>query len=167
MKKIMKMRWFATICMLFAMVALFAQSKEASLDSLYQRIQEDSWRIDVNRVSSATMPNTERFNPTGYVEMKGVMVKGELPFFGKAYQLNYDGKSGIVFNGQAEQMKVEKKAKQVEVQFEVKNGTENFKLYIQFYLNGKAYIRLSSTQREASSYDGTYQFLMPNNEEAN
>lgn len=159
MEKKIKTRWFAILFMLFAIAPLFGQSKEVGLDSLYQRLQNENYRIDINRVMSATIPNTERFNPSGFVEVKDSVGKGELPFFGKAYQIGYGDRSGISFDGPIEKMKIEKKKKRVEVRFDVKSGAENYRLFIQFYPGGNASIRLTSNQREGSSYEGSYKFL--------
>lgn len=138
---------------------LVAQDEKAQMDSLFERLRANEWRIDVDRVSSASAPNTERFNPRGFMEMNDSIVKGDLPFFGKAYNVPYGDKDGVMFDGKAEGVKLEQKKKSVNMRFEVNGKGDRYRFYITFFAGGQVQIQMNSNQREAATYSGSYSFF--------
>lgn len=147
------------VMMLSVFAGVSGKDKAAVVDSLFRRVQAEGYRVDVDRVTTASVPNTDRFTPRGFVEVNDTVAKGQLPFFGKAYSLPYGDTSGINFDGKAEGYTVARKKKEVEVRFTVRNKNESYQFFIQLYPGGKAFVRMNSNQRESVSYSGDYVFF--------
>lgn len=139
--------------------SVFGKEKENVLDSLYNRAKSEAYRIEVTRVMSASVPNTDRFNPSGFIVVDDSLVQTQLPFFGKAYSSRYGEDAGIDIDGTAENIKIERKKKQVDIRFDIRNKNERYQFFIQLFPGGNASMRLNSNQREAISYYGTYKFF--------
>ncbi|MEG2181250.1 MAG: DUF4251 domain-containing protein [Bacteroidales bacterium] len=139
--------------------SVFGKEKGDLLDSLYNQAKSEAYRIEVTRVMSASVPNTDRFNPSGFMEVNDSLVQARLPFFGKAYSSRYGEDAGINIEGTAENMKIERKKKQVDIRFDIRDKNERYQVFIQLFPGGNASVRLNSNQREAISYYGTYKFF--------
>ncbi|MGL4292469.1 MAG: DUF4251 domain-containing protein [Bacteroidales bacterium] len=150
---------FSVILVLLQAFPLSAKDKKEMVDSLYTRLSEDSFRIEVNRASTASVPNTMRFNPTGFIEKNDSLVKGQLPFYGKAYSAPYGGQDGIFFDDKVREIELKKKKGRVEMRLEVAGKSDQYRFLISFFVGGNVQIQMNSNQREASTYSGTYVFF--------
>ncbi|MEG1586513.1 MAG: DUF4251 domain-containing protein [Bacteroidales bacterium] len=135
------------------------KDKAAELDSIFQRVKTEDVRIEIDRVISASVPNTTRFNPRGFLEIADSTAKGKLPFFGKAYSVPYGDANGVEFDGKMSRKLVEKKKKAIELRFDIQAKNENYQFFVQLFPGGNTSVRLNSNQRESISYDGDYTFF--------
>ncbi len=91
------------------------------------------------------------------LEMDSSKVEAWLPFFGRAYHVEYGGRDGgIKFKGEAENLDVEynKRKKIYQIRFEVDTDKDQFQVNISAGLSGYADVNISSTNRQAISYYG-------------
>lgn len=78
----------------------------------------------------------------------------DLPFFGRAYNVGYNGDGGIKFEGKPENIKVETKKNNTILKATVKGTTDVYDLLFSIFYNGSATLSISSNNRAPINYDG-------------
>ncbi|CAM3436544.1 DUF4251 domain-containing protein [Flavobacterium chungbukense] len=78
----------------------------------------------------------------------------DLPFFGRAFNVAYNGDGGIKFEGKPEKIKVGKKSKNINFQATVKGQNDTYDLMFRIFYNGSATLSVNSNNRAPISYDG-------------
>lgn len=78
----------------------------------------------------------------------------DLPFFGRAFNVAYNGDGGIKFEGKPENIKVGKKSKNINFQATVKGQNDTYDLMFRIFYNGSATLSINSNNRAPISYDG-------------
>ena len=159
MRKKFVFSFFAVILLsLFFSPSMTAQNNESEMNDLAEMIRKCDFRIEVDRVVSSSFPNTDRFNPKGYIQLNDSVLKTDLPYFGKARMISYGNDNGVRIeqNAQISRMKVKKK----EVTFKIKarNKQEHIEFTFSFYPGGKALVIMTGSQRESITYFGSYSF---------
>lgn len=136
---------------------LIAQDQTGDLAKIKELVNKASYRIDIDRVSSASVPNPERFNPTGTFQVSDSMIIADLPFFGRAYNsVGYDGEAGIQLNDKYNMREIKDGKKELIVNYKVNNKGENFDCTLTLYPGDKAILNIISSKRESITYYGTY-----------
>lgn len=79
---------------------------------------------------------------------------GDLPFFGRAYNVAYGGDGGIKFEGVPENIKIEKKKKSYIVKATVKGKNDVYDLMFTVFSDGGGTLSINSNNRASISYDG-------------
>lgn len=147
------------VCGCFLLSAT-AQTKAPTVNEVLQIVENNKYRIEIDRVYSASVPNTLRFNPSGFIEVNDSLTKVNLPFFGKVYSAPYgDNNGGIKFESVMLDKKIDTNKNRVLLRFKANSKNENFDFLIEFFPGNRAAIRVNSTKRESISYDGTYEAL--------
>ncbi len=79
-----------------------------------------------------------------------------LPFFGRAYQADYGGDGGIKFNGEPENLEIQKDARKytISVSFTIKEPNDRFSVNLVVGSNGYGTLNITSQKRQAISYYG-------------
>jgi len=102
----------------------------------------------MNSIDLTTNSNSVKFQPE--------KIESYLPFFGRAYSIDYGGDGGIKFEGKPEAFKVvnKKDGKGFEITVTVPVTRDNFKLSLFVSPDGSAILTVNSNQRSAISYSG-------------
>lgn len=79
---------------------------------------------------------------------------GDLPFFGRAFNIPYGGDGGIKFEGKPEKIKIEKKKKSYIVKATVKGKDDIYDLMFSVFFDGGTTLSVNSNKRASISYDG-------------
>jgi len=95
----------------------------------------------------------------GEIFFLDTVATGHLPFFGRAYSVEYGKGGGIEFEKakiEKESLKVINKRKKhyIEYKFNVRNHNDVFNFYVEVYGNGKCSVNVTSNNRASISYAG-------------
>ncbi|MBB4801912.1 hypothetical protein HNP37_001973 [Flavobacterium nitrogenifigens] len=89
-----------------------------------------------------------------FLKFNSDTVSCDLPFFGRAFNVGYNGDGGIKFEGKPENIKVGKKSKNINFQTTVKGQNDTYDLMFRIFYNGTATLSVNSNNRAPISYDG-------------
>lgn len=90
-----------------------------------------------------------------YVDFLPEWIKGDLPFFGRAFSgTGYGGDEGIKFEGKPTIYTVEKKKKNYVIKAEVRGERDSYSMTLNVYFEGSATLSIISNNRSPISYDG-------------
>jgi hypothetical protein len=78
----------------------------------------------------------------------------DLPFFGRGFNVAYNGDGGIKFEGKPENIKIEKKKKNTILKATVRGKNDVYDLMFSIFSNGTATLNVNSNNRAPISYDG-------------
>jgi len=78
----------------------------------------------------------------------------DLPFFGRAYNVGYNGDGGIKFEGKPENIKVETKKNNTILKATVKGNSDVYDLTFSIFYNGSTTLSVNSNNRAPINYDG-------------
>lgn len=85
--------------------------------------------------------------------------EGNLPFFGRAFNVAYGGDGGIKFEGKPENIKIVKKKKSYSIKATVKGKDDVYNLMFSIFFDGAATLSINSNKRASISYDGNIRVL--------
>jgi hypothetical protein len=89
------------------------------------------------------------------VKIKGDTIDSYLPFYGRAYHVDYGGRnSAFEFTEPAEEYKMDKDENGYQVDFDVKKGMDNISFTFKISELGYATLNVISTNRQAISFYG-------------
>lgn len=125
--------------------------KQKEIDAL---IQSKSFVFEAQKV----MPQSGRmlildYN-TYFVKFTADNVVGDVPYFGRAFNVPYGSGGGIKFEGKPENVKIEKKKKSYIVKATVKGKDDTYDLMFTVFYDGAATLSINSNNRASISYDG-------------
>src|SRR6218665_1175218 len=78
----------------------------------------------------------------------------DLPFFGRGYNVAYNGDGGIKFEGKPENIKIENKKKSTVLKATVRGKNDIYDLFFTIFFNGTATLSVNSNNRAPINYDG-------------
>ncbi len=78
----------------------------------------------------------------------------DLPFFGRGYNVAYNGDGGIKFEGKPENIKIENKKKNTLLRATVRGKNDVYDLLFTIFNNGSASLNVNSNNRAPINYDG-------------
>jgi len=78
----------------------------------------------------------------------------DLPFFGRGFNVAYNGDGGIKFEGKPENIKIETKKKNTILKATVRGASDVYDLTFSIFYNGNTTLSVSSNNRGPISYDG-------------
>ena len=83
-------------------------------------------------------------------------IESYLPFYGRAYSVDYGGDGGIKFKGKPQEYKVvaQKSGKGYDINATIKTTKDLYKLYLSVTPDGSATLMVDSNQRSSISYHG-------------
>lgn len=91
---------------------------------------------------------------TYFLKFKAESATCDLPFFGRGYNIPYNGDGGIKFEGKPENIKVETKKNNTILKATVKGKNDVYDLFFTIFYNGSATLNINSNNRAPISYDG-------------
>lgn len=78
----------------------------------------------------------------------------DIPFFGRGYNVAYNGDGGIKFEGKPENVKIENKSKNINLRATVRGKNDVYDLMFRIFYNGTATLSVNSNNRAPINYDG-------------
>jgi len=94
---------------------------------------------------------------SNYIRFSPDKIDSYMPFFGRAYSVDYNGDAGIKFTAKPEEYKIVtlKNGKGYEIEAAVSAARDNYKLTLFVDPQGGASLTINSNQRASISYNGT------------
>ena len=151
--------------LLFSFSAAGQSSKEKKAAQTEQEFQKTKALIESNRflfkldhVFSQDGHDLTRFSPEGSITVTDSLVKGHLPFFGRAYSLPYGEGGGIEFDGIMKDRKIKienrKRKKSVIYRFSITGQNDTYQITMDIAPGGNCSVNLNSNNRAPISYSG-------------
>lgn len=156
-------RIFVLIVWMLAFPTLVDAQELSRKEQRAQKEQEIKQLIDSRQfrfVARAVLPMSgPRIDLTSTYDLKldSTMVDAWLPFFGRAYYVEYGGRDGgIKFKEEAEKIDVtyNKRKKIYQIKLDVDTDKDHYRLRISAGLSGYADVSISSNNRQSISYYG-------------
>jgi hypothetical protein len=149
----------------FAVISGFSQEKSKKYLKDEQKIEKqkqiDSLVISKTFVFIATRAfpqsgkSIDLTTNSGYVKFDTILIKSDMPFFGRAYSgISYGGDGGMKFEGKPKEYTVNKSMKNYEVKANVKGSNDYYQLFLTVSFDGSASLSINSNNRSSISYSG-------------
>ncbi|TAJ14405.1 DUF4251 domain-containing protein [Marinilabiliaceae bacterium JC017] len=118
-------------------------------------LDEGMFEFDVERAFPQGGRSIDLTNNPGFVRVKDGNAEGDLPFFGRAYRVDYGGDAGINFEGKVEELKSVKndKKQRVTYSFKVKDK-DVYNITMEVGYDGSGSLSVTSNDRSFISYHG-------------
>lgn len=162
------MKRFLMVSMAFFLtVAVMAQEKEKQSR---KEILADKKELKAIKVDSIVAEHSFTFiaqsvNPVGWpsvhlspiyeMKIKSDSVFVYLPFYGRAYQIDYSSsEGGFHFNALILNYEIDQKKEQYEIRFEAKSKNDQLQFYLSVYQSGYASLTVTSNNRQTIGYSG-------------
>ena len=132
-----------------------AKKKEEKAKKIKELVESQQFRF----VARTALPRTgSAINLTCHydLEVDSMNVISWLPFYGRAYQVEYGGDGGIKFEETAKSIKVEldKKKKNYKVSIELNTTKDSYQINMSISLSGYANLDVTSVHRQGISFYG-------------
>lgn len=156
-KMILVLSWMLAIASLVNGQELSRKEQKAQKEQeIKQLIESRQLRFIARAVIPMSGPRID-LTTTYDLTLDSVMVEAWLPFFGRAYHLEYGGRDGgIKFKEEAEKIEVEynKRKKMYSINMEIDTDKDNYQVRISAGLSGYADVSINSNNRQSISYYG-------------
>ena len=151
---------------MFTLVHVFAQDnsrkvqreknkveKQHQIDSL---MNSKEFVFEANRALPQGGSSVDLTGNTNFIKFRPEKIESYMPFFGRAYSIDYGEDGGIKFVGKPIEYTIvtRKGGKGFEINATVPASHDNFKLTIFVSPDGNASLTINSNQRSAISYNG-------------
>ncbi|MGL5681470.1 MAG: DUF4251 domain-containing protein [Marinifilaceae bacterium] len=137
------------------------KNKEKDNDNfkkVIELVEGGKFTIDINKVLPNGNMDLSRFNPRGEINVCDTTIKGNLPFFGRAYRVSPGSDGGIRFDGTPirSEWKIIQKRKHaiVDYQFTIREADDVLRFTIEIGTNSNCSVTLNSNNRQTISYLG-------------
>jgi len=93
----------------------------------------------------------------GFIKIMNTKTEGDMPFFGRGYNVSYGGDGGIKFKEttiEKEKIEVNKKKMRILYNFEAKGKNDTYRISMDISYSGNASVNVISNNRSAISYNG-------------
>ena len=162
----------------FSLTNTIAQDKSKKQLKEEQKLEKQK-KIELLVNSKEFVFTTSRVMPQGgrtidltsdySAEFHPEFIKGDLPFFGRAFSgVGYGGiDAGIQFEGKPTVYNVEKKKKNYAITADVRGERDSYSIMLLVYFEGSATLSINSNNRSSISYDGDIKEFKKNNDVEN
>lgn len=133
---------------------LKAEKKLQKQKEVEALIDSKNFIFSAKRVSPLGYRNIDLDYNTYFINFTPDRINCDLPYFGRAYSVNYGTDGGVKFEGKPENSLTEKKKKLYTITMEVRGKNDFYKLFVSIYFNGSATVMITSNNRAPISYDG-------------
>lgn len=132
------------------------QEKTEAYNELKQLIESKQYEFTADRVYPVRGSSMDLTTNPGFVQVADSLAESHLPFFGRAYRVEYGGSGGINFAGKMRDytMGENLKKQRITVSFRVKTANDVFDCYLSAVSKGSANLTVVSQNRESISYSG-------------
>jgi hypothetical protein len=156
-----KVSFIAVILGLAAIVSCGTASKAtlsaadaANAEVVTTMLDNRVYKMDFDRAYPTAGPSFT-LNYPYYVSIIRDRVESFLPYFGRAYNVAYNGGEGLHFDAPIEDYKTTKGRKgQLEVTFQARTTEDNYRFRIEVYPNGETRLSVSAMRKQSMSFSG-------------
>jgi hypothetical protein len=158
MKKILIFTIIISLMSGFAFSAESRDRKEArqeQYNNIVELIESGDFIFEARRAYPLAGRPVDLTTNYGFIEISEKTGEARLPFFGRAYNIPYGGRGGIMFSGQIENIEFSKNPDRMRVNysFDVRDR-DYYQVNMNIGYNGDASVVITSTSRGRISYHG-------------
>ncbi len=162
MKSILKKLFSTTLLLILIVVSVSGQKKENKKEEQLKELQKAAelvksgeFRFEAQRAYSQGGASISLTSNSGYLEVDKNIGKADLPFFGRAYRLDYGDDGGINFEGDIsnESFKLNNKKVKATYSFDVRSK-ETFTVFISFFSLESVSVSIQCNTKSHISYTG-------------
>lgn len=156
----------AAFLMIFVLASGFAQETSKKVQREQKKVEKQKQIEDLISSKAFVFEATQALPQGGtMVQLTGSSytvkfhpdtIESYLPFYGRAYSVDYGGDGGIKFKGKPGEYKVttQKKGRGYEINATVKVTKDNYDLHLTVSPDGSGILIVNSNQRSSISYHG-------------
>ncbi len=135
--------------------SLKKEEQKKQFQEIVELVQKGVFIFEARRAFPQGGASIDLTTNYGFVKVNVEEAKGHLPFFGRAYSVDFGGGGGIIFDGKMKDLKIERHPRRMRIlySFEVKNN-DTYRLSMDIGLNGNATLSVNSNNRSTISYSG-------------
>jgi hypothetical protein len=133
-----------------------AQKRQQQFEETKKLVESRNFIFVADRAFPSGGASIDLTTNYGYLKVKeDSTVVGDLPFFGRAFSVDYGGNGGIKFSGKMDEQEysVNEEKQNISYSFKVKDD-DYFQLRLDVYYNGDASLNVISHNRSAIRYQG-------------
>jgi len=132
------------------------EKKQAEYKQVKTLVESRDFVFDAQRAFPTGVRSIDLTTNRGTIVVKNDSVVGNLPFFGRSYTSSYGGDSGIKFQGEIKEEKLEPDDKKFKIgySFKISSGNDTYNVYMDIQSDGSASVNIQSNNRTAISYMG-------------
>ncbi|MCM8570107.1 DUF4251 domain-containing protein [Gramella jeungdoensis] len=149
---------FTLIAIMVACGGTSSTGQVHNYDELQNLISSRDFQIENDWANPSGGGNINLIGNPNFIRFSGDSVEVYLPYFGVRHAgAGYGREGGIKYKGPAEDFNISENAekKNIEVDFEGKQGGENLEFHIKLFANGSSFTSVNTSQRSTISYQGT------------
>lgn len=159
-------KYYIAFVLILLLLPGYAQESSGKVQRLKKRVEQEQ-QIEglINSktfvfVASRAIPqgvgSVDLTSNSNYIEFNPEKIKSYMPFFGRAYSIDYGGDGGIKFDEKPDVYKIAtlKKGKGYEINASVSTTRDVYKLTLFVSPEGAATLTVTSNQRSTISYHG-------------
>jgi hypothetical protein len=131
------------------------QVRQDQFNHIVELIENGDFIFEARRAYPQSGRSVDLTTNYGFIEISDEIGKAHLPYFGRAYNVPYGGRGGIIFSGEIENIELSKNADKLRVNysFEVRDK-DYYQVSMNIGYNGDASVVITSTSRGRISYQG-------------
>jgi hypothetical protein len=151
----MKTRYLLTISILISALLIIETSGQSVREQMDALLSSRNFVFHATRALPSHGNSIDLTTNVSYVKFSPDFIDSYMPFFGRAYSgVGYGNDQGLHFKGQPEEFKIDRKKNKYQITAMVRDGNENYRLYLTVTPSGSASLSISSNNRESMSYQG-------------
>lgn len=131
------------------------ESRQEQYNNIVELIESGDFIFEARRAYPQAGRTIDLTTNPGFIEISEKTGEARLPFFGRAYNIPYGGRGGIIFSGELENIELSENPDKMRVNysFEVRDS-EYYQVNMNIGYNGDASVVITSTNRAQISYHG-------------
>lgn len=165
----MKARVFLFMVLLLNVTAVFSQEKSKKEIRQERRIEQQkktevlvetkNFMFVANRAIPQGYPTIDLISNPNHLKFSPDLIDCYMPFFGRAYQVNFNQDGGFKFKAKPETFELVKTKKGFELSVKVKDQNDTYIIYLNISSEGTALLSISCNNKSSISYNGNIEAL--------
>ena len=132
------------------------QAKDDRYEEILTLVESGEFVFEARRALPQSGPSVDLTTHQAFIEFSDSTAKARLPYYGRAFHVNYGGPGGIRFEGAVKSPEITRKPERRKIlySFEVKDD-DHFRVHMDVGYNGDARVSINSNNRSHISYWGS------------
>ncbi|MFW6044011.1 MAG: DUF4251 domain-containing protein [Marinilabiliaceae bacterium] len=137
-----------------------SETKEPSKDDRYKEmltlVESGEFAFEARRAFPQSGPSVDLTTHHAVIEFSDSTARARLPYYGRAFHVEYSGPGGIRFEGPVKSSEITRKPERRKIlySFEVRDD-DHFRVHMDVGYNGDARVSINSNNRSHISYWGS------------
>ena len=142
------------------------QKEQEEFNSTISLINSKEFEFNANQALPLNGPSIDLSTNTNQLIVKNDSLICDMPFFGRAFNIDYNEQGGFHFSGTISNYKkdIHSKKKKIELKFNLKNQSDSYQFHLTISFNKNASLTILSNNRAAITYWGKIDELKKNSE---